>query len=246
MDWGHIAPAVTASFLASVVECVEALTVILAVGAVRGWRGALQGAATGLAVLLVLVALIGPALSLIPLKLLQVVVGVLLLLFGLRWLRKAILRAAGVLALHDEAAAFDKQSQALRAAGGAGAGFDAIGFGAAFQITMLEGVEVVFIVIAVGAGGKGLLVPAAVAALAAIVLVAFVVHRPLARVPANTMKFVVGILLSTFGAFWVGEGLGIDWPGDDWSVLGLLAGFALAALACVRLCRAAAHKGQAA
>ena len=247
--WAHVGPTILAAFLASTVEFVEALTVVLAVGTVRGWRGALQGAAAGFAVLLVLVALVGPALSLIPLKLLQVVVGVLLLLFGLRWLRKAILRAAGVLALHDETAAFDKQSQALRSAGNAGAGFDAIGFGAAFQITMLEGVEVVFIVIAVAAGGKGLLLPAGVAALAAVAVVAafgFAVHRPLARVPANTMKFVVGVLLSTFGAFWIGEGLGIDWPGDDWSVLGLLAGFALTALACVRLCARTARKGQAA
>ena len=239
MTWTHVAPAVTAAFLASIVEFVEALTVILAVGAVRGWRGALSGAGAALARLLLLVAIFGPALALVPLNLVQLFVGALLLLFGMRWLRKAILRASGVLALHDEAAAFDKQSQALLAAGGAGAGFDAIGFGAAFQITMLEGVEVVFIVIAVGAGGVGLMLPAAIAALAALLLVMLlgvIVHKPLSRVPENQLKFLVGVLLSSFGAFWVGEGIGLDWPGDDWSILGLVLGFFGAALLCVQLC----------
>ena len=239
MTWAHIAPAITAAFLASIVEFVEALTVVLAVGSVRGWRGALTGAGAALAVLLVLVAIFGPALTLIPISLVQIAVGTLLLLFGLRWLRKAILRAAGVLALHDEDAAFAKETQALKAAGAIGPGFDVIGFLAAFKITMLEGVEVVFIVVAVGAGGAGLMLPAALAAVAAllvVIAVGVVVRGPLSRVPENQLKFVVGVLLTAFGTFWIGEGLGVAWPGDDWSVLGLLAGFLVVALAAVPIC----------
>jgi len=239
MTWAHIAPAVTAAFLASIVEFVEALTVILAVGSVRGWRGALTGAGAALAVLLALVAIFGPALALVPLNLVQIFVGTLLLLFGMRWLRKAILRAAGVLALHDEAAAFAKQTEAMQAAGGRGVGFDRVGFAAAFQITMLEGVEVVFIVVAVGAGGVGLMAPAALGAIAAllvVVLLGVIVHKPLSRVPENQLKFVVGVLLSSFGAFWVGEGMGLAWPGDDWSILALVLGFFGVAMLCVQLC----------
>ena len=239
MTWTHLAPAVTAAFLASIVEFVEALTVILAVGSVRGWRGALSGAGAALALLLAMVAIFGPALALVPLNLVQLFVGTLLLLFGMRWLRKAILRAAGVLALHDEAAAFAKEAELMRAAGRTGPGFDRIGFSAAFQITMLEGVEVVFIVIAVGAGGVGLMLPAALGAVAALLLVVLlgvIVHRPLSRVPENQLKFVVGVLLSSFGAFWVGEGMGLDWPGDDWSILALLLGFLGTALLLVQLC----------
>ena len=239
MTWTHIAPAVTAAFLASIVEFVEALTVVLAVGSVRGWRGALTGAGMGLAVLLVLVAIFGPALALIPIGLVQILVGTLLLLFGMRWLRKAILRAAGVLALHDETAAFAKQAAALEAHGVHSGGFDRVGFATAFQITLLEGVEVVFIVVAVGAGGAGLMLPAALAAVAALVVVVAigaVVRGPLSRVPENQLKFLVGVLLTAFGSFWIGEGLGVQWPGDDWSIVGLVAGFLLVALAAVPLC----------
>jgi len=237
--WSHIAPAMTASFLASMVEFIEALTVVLAVGSVRGWRGALLGAGAALASLAVLVAVFGPALTLIPIGWAQIVVGALLLLFGLRWLRKAILRAAGVIALHDEAAAFAKQTEALRAHGVHGGGFDRVGFATAFQITLLEGLEVVFIVVAVGAGGGGLIVPAAVAAIAALIVVVIlgaIVRGPLSRVPENALKFVVGVLLSGFGCFWLGEGLGVIWPGDDWSILALVAGFLVVALGAVQLC----------
>jgi len=237
--WSHIAPAMTASFLASMVEFIEALTVVLAVGSMRGWRGALLGAGAALASLAVLVAVFGPALTLIPIGWAQIVVGALLLLFGLRWLRKAILRAAGVIALHDEAAAFAKQTEALRAHGVHGGGFDRVGFATAFQITLLEGLEVVFIVVAVGAGGGGLIVPAAVAAIAALIVVVIlgaIVRGPLSRVPENALKFVVGVLLSGFGCFWLGEGLGVIWPGDDWSILALVAGFLVVALGAVQLC----------
>ena len=238
--WTHAGPAVLAAFLASLVEFVEALTVILAVGSVRGWRAALSGAAVALVVLVAIIFVLGSALTRIPLGIMQLVVGTLLLLFGLRWLRKAILRSAGVIPLHDETAAFAKQTEAMRNLGGGG-GWDKIAFGACFQITMLEGTEVVFIVIATGAGGAGLLFPASLGALAAllmVVLLGLAVHRPLARVPENALKFIVGVLLSAFGSFWAGEGMGLRWPGADWSMLGLVLSFLVIALLAVPLCRA--------
>jgi uncharacterized membrane protein len=239
MNWTHTGPTVAASFLASLVECVEALTVVLAVGSVRGWRAAVIGAAAAVGLLLVIIAVLGRALTQVPLYLLQVVVGGLLLLFGLRWLRKAILRSAGLLPLHDETAAFAKNSAAMHQHGTA-SGFDTIAFGAAFQITMLEGTEVVFIVIAIGAGGAGLLLPASLGALAALVVVTLLgllLHRPLARVPENVLKFIVGVLLSAFGTFWVGEGFGLPWAAGDWSILLLMVGYLLLAAGSVYLCR---------
>lgn len=240
MNWAHVGTSVVASFLASMVECVEALTVVLAVGTVRGWRSALTGAGAAVLVLGAIVAALGPALTRIPLHSVQIFVGVLTLLFGLRWLRKAILRSAGLIALHDEAAAFAKNEAALRTGAGERGGFDRVGFGTAFNITMLEGTEVVFIVIAIGAGGVGLLLPASLGAVAALVVViglGLALHRPLARVPENMLKFVVGVLLSTFGTFWVGEGLGIRWPGEDWSIFGLLFLYLGIALVMVPVCR---------
>ncbi len=245
LGWAHLGTSVVASFLASLVECVEALTVVLAVGSVRGWRSALAGAGAAIVVLAAIVAAIGPALTRVPLHVLQIVVGLLLLLFGLRWLRKAILRSAGLIPLHDEAAAFAKNQAVMEeAASGRGSkgGLvgDKVAFGTAFNITMLEGTEVVFIVIAIGAGGAGLLFPASLGAVAALVVVVglgVLVHRPLARVPENTLKFTVGVLLSAFGTFWVGEGLRLLWPGGDWSILGLVLGYLLVALVMVPVCR---------
>jgi uncharacterized membrane protein len=240
----HASATALAAFLASTVEFVEALTVVLAVGGVRGWRDTLFGAAAAAGVLALLTAVLGPALTFIPLRVLQVGVGALLILFGLRWLRKAILRSAGVLALHDEDQAFKKNREAMLQLGAKGAGFDAIAFGAAFQICMLEGTEVVFIVIAVSAGGVGLIVPASLGALAAFVLVAalgLVLHKPMSRVPENTLKFIVGVILSGFGAFWVGEGIGVAWPGNDLSILALVVGFGVLGLLAVPLCRARAR-----
>lgn len=240
VDWGHAWPTVTAAFLASIVEFVEALTVVLAVGTVRGWAGALTGAGAALAVLLTIVAIFGPALTTIPLGDVQLVVGALLLLFGMRWLRKAILRAAGVIACHDEDAAYVEETELLRRLGRVSRRWDKVAIATAFKITMLEGLEVIFIVIAVGAGGAGLLVPASIGALAALLLVVAlgaIMHRPLSTVPENTLKFIVGVLLSAFGTFWVGEGLGLSWPGADWSILGLTLGFLLFALVAVPLCR---------
>lgn len=236
----HAAPAMTAAFLASLVEFVEALTVVLAVGSVRGWRPALTGTGLGLAALAALVAVLGPALTRIPLGDVQLAVGVLLLLFGLRWLRKAILRAAGAIPLHDEEAAYAGETALMRSYGRVGdARWDAVAIGTSFKIVMLEGIEVVFIVIAVGAAG-GLLLPAmagAAAALLLVVLLGVVLHRPLARIPENALKFIVGVLLSAFGTFWVGEGIGVAWPGADWVLLALVAGFLGIALLAVPLCR---------
>jgi uncharacterized membrane protein len=242
IDWAHAGPTVLAGFLASLVEFVEALTVVLAVGAVRGWKGALGGTFLALVLLLLIVIVLGPALTRIPLDVVQLGVGTLLLLFGLRWLRKAILRAGGVIPLHDEEALFAKEVETLGRFGRATQGFDRIAVATAFKITMVEGIEVVFIVIALGAAGGGVLVPASLGAIAALLLVialGLVLHKPVATIPENTLKFTVGLLLSAFGTFWVGEGAGFDWPGSDWSLLGLFAGYLAAAMFAVRLCQAA-------
>src|SRR5258708_4881654 len=232
LSWHVILPAVGAAFLASLVEFVEAFTIVLAVGTTSGWRPALQGSLAGLAVLALLVAILGPTLDRVPLNWLQLVIGILLLLFGMRWLRKAILRAVGIIALHDETAAFaTEQAELGRAARGTGA-MDWLAATAAFKAVVLEGLEVVFIVIAVGAG-RGLLVPAslgAVAACALVLAIGVAVHRPLARVPENALKFAVGVLLSAFGMFWAGEGLGIDWPGGDLVIVAFIAIFLVVGL----------------
>ena len=224
MTWTVAAPALSAAFLASLVEVVEAFTIVLAVGTVRGWRPALIGTGCALGVLALLVLLLGPALTHIPLQALQLVIGVLLLMFGLRWLRKAILRAAGFIALHDEEAAFAKETGIL-AAENAGAidQRDWMAGLTAFKAVMLEGIEVVFIVLAVGAG-RGLIWPASLGALAACALVlalGIALRKPLTRVPENTLKFAVGVMISAFGIYWTGEGLGVDWPGDDLAILAL-------------------------
>lgn len=238
MTWATAIPAVSAAFFASLVEFVEAFTIVLAVATIQGWRPALAGTAAGVGLLTLLVLVFGPLLSQIPIAVLQLVIGVLLLLFGLRWLRKSILRYAGFIALHDEQKAFAAQQSSLRADGGPTAQLDWIAGLAAFKAVVLEGLEVAFIVIAVGAG-NGLMVPATLGAACALILVLLIglaVHRPLSRVPENTLKFGVGIMLSAFGTFWTGEGLGVDWPGADLIILAFLAvylafgGVAIAAL----------------
>ena len=238
--WTHAGPSILAAFLASLVEFVEALTIVLAVGTVRGWRPALIGAGAAAVFLIVLVLLFGPLLGRIPLNMLQLVIGMLLLLFGMRWLRKAILRAAGTIPLHDEEAAFAFQTSSLRAATAPGGRvLDPVAVATTFKAVLLEGLEVVFIVIAIGATG-GLLLPASLGAAAAAVLViglGFVLHRPLARVPENTLKFAVGVLISTFGIYWVGEGLGFSWPGADLAIVGLALVLLAVALVCARLLR---------
>jgi len=247
ISWAHMGTSIATSFLASLVECVEALTVILAVGSVRGWRSALIGSASAVVVLLLIVAGLGTALTQIPLPIIQLVVGALLLLFGLRWLRKAILRSAGLIPLHDEQAIFAKHSAAFGSSGAAATAWDKIAFAAAFNITMLEGTEVVFIVIAIGAGRTGMMLPASLGAVAALLVVTalgFALHRPLARVPENTLKFAVGVMLSAFGTFWVGEGMHMQWPAADWSILALIAAYLVLALALVPLCRSQSSPSQ--
>lgn len=211
--------AVVAAFLASLVEFVEALTIVMAVGAVRGWRSALAGALAAAIVLAVIIALFGPHLASLNMPLFKLIVGTLLLLFGLRWLRKAILRAAGVLALHDEDANFAKETAALRASAGKGnADFGAMV--ASFNGVFIEGVEVVFIVLAVGAaGGSSHLIPASLGAAAAgivVIILGLAARHPLNRIPENALKLVVGVLVSAFGTFWAGEGMQLRWPGGDW------------------------------
>jgi len=227
-----------ASFAASFVEAVEALTIVLAVGLARGWRPALTGAAAALAALALIVSVLGPLIGAIPIRALQAVVGALLLLFGLRWLRKAILRAIGVVALHDENAAFQRQTRELTEAGRRQAqGLDWIAGLTAFKAVLLEGTEVVFIVIAVGAA-RGLIGLASAGALAACLAVAATgaaIHRPLARAPENPLKFGVGVMLSAFGLFWTGEGLGVEWPGGDAAILAFAALFLGVAAALVAL-----------
>jgi uncharacterized membrane protein len=236
MNWPHIVSSALASFLASSVECVEALTVVLAVGIARGWRSALLGAGFGLFVLCAIVLILGPALVQIPLDLVRIAVGLLLFFFGFRWLRKAIRRAAGIIPLHNEEKEFAESTAMLRQKAFALKNWDKLAVMTSFKIVMLEGIEVVFIVIAIGAT-SGLLIPASGGALAALLLVmaaGAVLHRPLTRVPENALKFAVGVLLCAFGIFWTGEGTGIHWPGNDWFLLALIAGILTAALAIVQ------------
>ncbi len=225
--WAHAAATIAAAFLASLVEFVEALTIVLAVGIERGWRPALIGVGAGLAVLAILVLTFGPLLALVPIGLLQTVLGVLLLLFGMRWLRKAVLRAAGILTLHDEAAIFAAAARRLQGRESRPGALDTVALLTSLKAVVVEGLEVVFIVIALGAA-RGNLLPAGLGAAAALVLVVFLglaIYRPLARVPENAMKFAVGVLLSAFGCFWFGEGIGLAWPAGDLAIPGLILGF---------------------
>jgi uncharacterized membrane protein len=229
-----------AAFLACAVEMVEALTIVLAVGVTRDWRSALIGVGVAGIVLAVIVAALGPALTLIPIDTLRLIVGALLLVFGLQWLRKAILRAGGYKAMHDEAAIFEHESEEARsAAAETRAGLDWYAFTVAFKGVLLEGLEVAFIVVTFGSS-QGEVPLAAAAAAAAFVIVATVgvlVRAPLSRVPENTIKFVVGVLLTSFGIFWTVEGTGAGWPGGDVALLGVLALVTLSSLGLVRVLR---------
>src|SRR6266478_533486 len=214
----------------------------------RGWRGALLGAAGGLAVLGALVVGLGPALAVIPLTVLQLVVGLLLLLFGLSWLRKAVLRAAGIIPLHDERRAFEGATAALAGTAEATATrWDPVALVTTFKAVVLEGLEVVFIVLAVGAAGH-MIVPASLGAVGAAIVVALAamaLRGPLTRVPENTLKLSVGVLIGSFGAFWIGEGLGFHWPGADLAVLGLAVAFLAASLLATAVLRRARGNGAA-
>jgi uncharacterized membrane protein len=231
---------VLSAFLASAVEMVEALTIVLAAGLTRGWRSSLSGVAAATVALAVVVAALGPALTVVPLNDLRLVVGGLLLVFGLQWLRKAILRASGFKALHDEDAIFARElREAETAPREERAGLDWYGFTLSFKGVFLEGLEVAFIVLTFGST-QGSIPLAALGAAGAIVLVAgagAAARAPLARVPENTMKFAVGIMLTTFGVFWSAEGAGAHWPGGDAAILGVLAGVILWSVLLVVLLR---------
>lgn len=227
-QWMHGGPAVVAAFLSSLVELIEALTIVLAAGITRGWRSALLGALAAAIVLMVLIGVLGPAVESIELQGLQLGIGLLLLLFGMRWARKAILRSAGLVALHDEAAEFAREERMLRQrARTTGAALDWAGFGTSFQGVFVEGIEVVFIVIAVGGAAHNVAAAAAGAGTAAALVVALglVVHRPLTRIPENTLKLLVAVMISSFGTFWIGEGLGLRWLGGEWALLLLTAAY---------------------
>ncbi len=243
---------ILASFLASAVEMVEALTIVLAAGITRGWRSSLIGSAAAVVVLALIIVVFGPVLLQIPIGTLRLVVGGLLLVFGLQWLRKAILRSSGYKALHDEAAIYSKEVEAARTKGiDQRAGLDWYAFTLCFKGVLLEGLEVAFIVVTFGATSNAVPLAAAGAA-AALVLVLGVgvaVRGPLSRVPENTLKFAVGLLLTSFGIFWATEGAGVDWPASDVSILAILVVMTLASFGLVTTLqrqRVASLHGQAA
>jgi len=246
MNTATALPAVGAAFAASLVEVVEAFTIVLAVATIRGWRVAWVGTLAALATLAAGIAIAGPVLERIPIHWLQLGVGALLLLFGLGWLRKASLRAGGVIALRDEAALFAQVTlQMAQSPAGSSRSEQWIGGITVYKAVLLEGLEVAFIVVAVGAG-RGLLGAAALGAMAAcavVLAIGVAVHRPLARVPENTLKFGVGVMLSAFGVFWAGEGLGIRWPGGDLALLALALLFLLSGWAVAVMLRTVQRRG---
>jgi uncharacterized membrane protein len=223
-----------AVFLACIVEAVEATTIVLAAGTTRHWRSAMLGVLSGLAVLVVAIAIAGPAISLLPIGILRLVVGGLLLVFGLQWMRKAILRASGYKALHDETAIYQMEvaAAAKAEAGSRGGVKDWYAFTLSFKGVVLEGLEVVFIVLTFGTNQKNLPVAAIAAGVAVVIVVILgaVVRGPLSRVPENTLKFVVGVMLTSFGVFWGAEGAGAVWPGADASLLVIVPVVLVAAL----------------
>jgi len=209
---------------------VEALTIVLAMGVTRGWRPTLVGTGVALIALAAIVAVLGPALTVIPIETLRLVVGALLLVFGLQWLRKAILRASGWRAIRDEDAVFAREADAARhAAREERAGLDWYAFTISFKGVLLEGLEVAFIVLTFGSAQGSIPLAAAGAAAASILVIVagVVVREPLSRVPENTLAFAVGVMLTTFGIFWGAEGAGVDWPGGDAALPGVLAFVAL-------------------
>jgi uncharacterized membrane protein len=222
-------------FLACAVEAVEALTIVLAVGTTRSWSSAMSGVGAATLALTAIVAALGPALTALPIDALRVVVGGLLLIFGLQWLRKAILRAAGVKAKHDEIETYEEEAEAARAAGSPRSGFDGYSFTIAFKGVLLEGLEVAFIVLTFGANQHrvGLAAAAAGLAVLAVVVAGVAARAPLARVPENTLKFAVGVMLSSFGMFWGAEGAGARWPGGDAALLAIIPSLLVVAIATV-------------
>ncbi|HEX9270374.1 MAG TPA: hypothetical protein VF998_11055 [Candidatus Limnocylindria bacterium] len=247
MDLANLAIAATPAFIASAVEFVEATTIVLAVGVTRGWRAPLLGTLGAVVTLAIIIALLGVTLvTVVPEHLLKGIVGALLLLFGMRWLRKAILRFAGIVALHDEELIYQRELAELRAQGLRKTEWDWIGTAVAYKAVLLEGTEVAFIVIAFGAAGGAALTSAVAGAIAAGVIVialGAMLRQPLTMVPENWMKFGVGAMLTSFGVFWFAEGLGAEWPGDAASLVVILAVFLAASWLAVRILRALLPQG---
>jgi uncharacterized membrane protein len=230
-------------FLACAVEAVEALTIVLAVGTTRSWSSAMSGVGAATVALAAIVAAFGPALTSLPIEELRVLVGGLLLIFGLQWLRKAILRSGGVKAKHDELKIFEEEREAARAAGASHQGFDGYTFTIAFKGVLLEGLEVAFIVLTFGTNQHRVALAAAAAALAVLLVAAAgaAARAPLARVPENTMKFAVGVMLSSYGMFWGAEGAGASWPGGDAALLAIIPAILASAVAMAWILRRTLH-----
>ena len=226
-----------AAFLGSAVESVEALTIVLAVGLTRGWRAPLLGTLSALGLLALLVAIFGQLIvTRVPELTLKLIIGTLIVLFGLRWLHKAVLRSAGVVAMHDEDRAYAETVESLR---GDHEKTDWIGFTLALKGVFLEGLEVVFIVIAVGgtSGGMGVAVVGGLVAMVVVAGAGVIIRRPLAQVPENTLKYAVGIILTSVGTFWAAEGMGVSWPLDFVSILGLAVLYFVASRVAIALIR---------
>jgi len=234
-------PLILTVFVACAVEAIEALTIVLAAGLTREWRSTFQGMAVALVVLAAIVAALGPTITLLPLTALRLVVGALLAIFGLQWLRKAILRATGYKSLHDEASAYLREVAAAKAAATSSRGRvrDWYAFTLSFKGVLLEGLEVIFIVITFGANQRnvGAAVIGAAAAVVVVAVTGVLVRAPLAKVPENALKFAVGIMLTSFGIFWGAEGAGVAWPGNDAALLVLVPVVALVALCYTALLR---------
>jgi len=224
-------------FLACTVEAVEALTIVLAVGTTRSWSSAMSGVGAAVLALAVIVAALGPAITALPIDVLRVVIGGLLLIFGLQWLRKAILRSAGLKAKHDELQIYEDEAAAARTAGTKDSGLDGYAFTIAFKGVLLEGLEVAFIVLTFGANQHRIALAAAAAGIAVLLVTAVGVaaRAPLAKVPENTMKFAVGVMLSSFGMFWGAEGAGASWPGGDAALLAIIPGVLVLGVAMARI-----------
>jgi len=226
-----------AAFLGSAVESVEALTIVLAVGLTRGWRAPLLGTLAALGLLALLVGIFGQLIvTRVPELTLKLIIGTLIVLFGLRWLHKAVLRSAGVIAMHDENRAYAATVESLR---GNHEKTDWIGFTLALKGVFLEGLEVVFIVIAVGgtSGGMGVAVAGGLLAMVVVAGAGVIIRRPLAQVPENTLKYAVGIILTSVGTFWAAEGMGVSWPLDFVSIVGLAALYFIASRVAIGLIR---------
>lgn len=222
-------------FLATIVEGIEALTIVLAIGTTRGWRSTWYGVVAAIGVLTLFITILGPAVMLIPINALRLVVGGLLLIFGLQWLRKAILRASGFKPHHDETAIFDKattESKKMKHSKKKVIIADWYAFTITFKGVLLEGLEVAFIVVTFGAnqGSIPIALVAAIVAILIVVIVGKLIHKPLSNVPENTLKFVVGIMLTSFGIFWGSEGAGIRWLGSDAGLFGVIVFIAATAL----------------